>query len=188
MFLQVLWATLANQSNMRKGSLESLVYSWSVQSIGDLGLACETGEGGSLVGVLSCCHVWLFATPWTVAHQALLSMGFSRQEYWSGLPFSFSRGSFWPRDQTCVSWIAGWFFTCWAIGEVICGIRSEWSCRNPTGVWVLLDDVGTTPQPVHTHWDWRQNPLTTNSHNTNLYSQFQISSISMYICLKNESK
>ena len=31
-------------------------------------------------------RVWLFATPWTVAHQALLSMGFSRQEYWSGLP------------------------------------------------------------------------------------------------------
>ena len=30
--------------------------------------------------------VWLFATPWTVAHQAPLSMGFSRQEYWSGLP------------------------------------------------------------------------------------------------------
>ena len=29
----------------------------------------------------------LFATPWTVAHQAPLSMGFSRQEYWSGLPF-----------------------------------------------------------------------------------------------------
>ena len=30
--------------------------------------------------------VWLFATPWTRAHQAPLSMGFSRQEYWSGLP------------------------------------------------------------------------------------------------------
>ena len=30
--------------------------------------------------------VWLFATLWTVAHQAPLSMGFSRQEYWSGLP------------------------------------------------------------------------------------------------------
>ena len=28
-----------------------------------------------------------FATPWTVAHQAPLSMGFPRQEYWSGLPF-----------------------------------------------------------------------------------------------------
>ena len=32
-------------------------------------------------------HVWLFATPWTVAYQASPSMGFSRQEYWSGLPF-----------------------------------------------------------------------------------------------------
>ena len=29
----------------------------------------------------------LFATPWTVAYQASPSMGFSRQEYWSGLPF-----------------------------------------------------------------------------------------------------
>ena len=31
--------------------------------------------------------VQLFATPWTVAYQASPSMGFSRQEYWSGLPF-----------------------------------------------------------------------------------------------------
>ena len=31
-------------------------------------------------------HVQLFVTLWTVAYQALLSMGFSRQEYWSGLP------------------------------------------------------------------------------------------------------
>ena len=32
-------------------------------------------------------RVGLFATPWTVAYQAPPSMGFSRQEYWSGLPF-----------------------------------------------------------------------------------------------------
>ena len=32
-------------------------------------------------------HVRLFATPWTVAHQAPLSVEFSRKEYWSGLPF-----------------------------------------------------------------------------------------------------
>ena len=32
-------------------------------------------------------HVCLFAAPWAVAHQALLSTGFPRQEYWSGLPF-----------------------------------------------------------------------------------------------------
>ena len=38
------------------------------------------------VCVLSCfSHVWLFVIPWTVAHQAPLSLGFSRQEYWSGL-------------------------------------------------------------------------------------------------------
>ena len=39
----------------------------------------------SLVKSLSC--VQLFATPWTVAYQGPPSMGFSRQEYWSGLPF-----------------------------------------------------------------------------------------------------
>ena len=32
-------------------------------------------------------HVRLCATPWTAAYQVPLSMGFSRQEYWSGLPF-----------------------------------------------------------------------------------------------------
>ena len=32
-------------------------------------------------------HVPLFVTPWTVAHQAPLSMEFPKQEYWSGLPF-----------------------------------------------------------------------------------------------------
>ena len=37
--------------------------------------------------VKSLSRVWLFATPWTVASQAPLSMGFSRQEFWSGLPF-----------------------------------------------------------------------------------------------------
>ena len=38
-------------------------------------------------------HVRLFVTPWTVACQAPLSVGFSRQEYWNGLPFP-SPGSF----------------------------------------------------------------------------------------------
>ena len=43
------------------------------------------------VSVLSCAQsfspVWLFVTPWTVNHQTPLSMGFSRQEHWSGLTF-----------------------------------------------------------------------------------------------------
>ena len=45
-------------------------------------------------------HVQLFATPWIVAHQAPLSMGSPRQEYWIGLPISFSRGYSQLRDQT----------------------------------------------------------------------------------------
>ena len=40
--------------------------------------------------------IWLFATPWIVAHQAPLSKGFSRQEYWSGLPCSPSGDLFDP--------------------------------------------------------------------------------------------
>ena len=44
--------------------------------------------------VVCCCLVakssLTLVTPWTVAHQASLSMGFPRQEYWSGLPFSSS--------------------------------------------------------------------------------------------------
>ena len=39
------------------------------------------------VKVKSLSHAWLLATPWTAAHQAPPSLGFSRQEHWSGLPF-----------------------------------------------------------------------------------------------------
>ena len=51
--------------------------------ISDLTRSYICGGGGSLVAK-SCPTL---VTPWTVAHQAPLSMGFSRQEYWSGLPF-----------------------------------------------------------------------------------------------------
>jgi len=58
------------------------------------------------------------ATLGNVACQAPLSTGIFWQEYWSGLPFSFSRWSFRPRDWThvsCVFCTAGRFFTHWAI-------------------------------------------------------------------------
>ena len=45
------------------------------------------------VKVKSLSHVRLFETPWTVAYQAPPSMGFSKQEYWSGLPFPSPRVS-----------------------------------------------------------------------------------------------
>ena len=55
--------------------------------------------------------------PWTVAHQAPPSMGFSRQEYWSGLPFPSPGESSQPRDRTQVSRIAGRRFNRWATRE-----------------------------------------------------------------------
>ena len=58
-----------------------------------------------MLNCFSC--VWLFATPWTVTCQALLAMGFSRHEYWSGFPWSsFSKGSSQPRDGTHISYIS----------------------------------------------------------------------------------
>ena len=55
---------------------------------------------------LSC--VQLFVILRTVAHQAPLSMGFSRQEYWSGLPFPSPGESSQPRSQVQVSCIGRW--------------------------------------------------------------------------------
>ena len=57
-------------------------------------------------------RVGLFVTLWTIAHQAPLSMGFSRQEYWRGLPCPPPRDLSDPRIKTvsCNSCIAGGFF------------------------------------------------------------------------------
>ena len=64
---------------------------------------------------LSCVH--LIATPLIVAHQALLSMGFSRQEYWSELPFpspgDLPRPGIEPMSQA----LASRFFYYWAISK-----------------------------------------------------------------------
>ena len=56
---------------------------------------------------LSLSHVQLFATPWTVVHQAPLSMGFPRLEYESELPFPAPR-DLPDRDETCVSCLGRW--------------------------------------------------------------------------------
>ena len=59
--------------------------------------------------MLSC--VQLFATPWTVAHQAPLSMAFPRQEYWSGLPFPPPGDLPDPGIEPASPALAGRFFT-----------------------------------------------------------------------------
>ena len=53
------------------------------------------------VKVKSLSRVRLFVTPWTIAHQAPPSMGFSRQEYWSGMPLP---------SPLCLRWLKYWEF------------------------------------------------------------------------------
>ena len=62
-------------------------------------------------------RVQLFATLWTVALQAPLSMGFFRQEYWSGLPTA-SLGIFATQESTYISCIGRGFFNHKVTGEV----------------------------------------------------------------------
>ena len=66
-------------------------------------------------------HAPLFATPWTVAHQAPPSVGFSRQEYWSGLPFPPPGDLPDPGSESASLMppaLAGGFFTTGTTGEV----------------------------------------------------------------------
>ena len=60
-------------------------------------------------------RVRLFATRWTVAHQASPSMGYSRQEYWSGLPFPSPGDLLDPgiEPRSHVSCTGRWVLYCW---------------------------------------------------------------------------
>ena len=91
--------TIIRMINLKKKPLhELLARIWRHQDFIKHWRSCEIGihfrgfPSGSVVKkvkvkVKSLSRVRLFATPWTVAYQAPPSMEFSRQEYWSGLPF-----------------------------------------------------------------------------------------------------
>ena len=101
------------------------------------------------VKVKSLSHVWLFATPWTADYQTPPSMGFSRQEYWSGLPLpsplvamgghywvdTISYYSFCVQDSHC-----GGFSYCraQALGHSVFSSCSSWALEhrlNSFGAW-----------------------------------------------------
>ena len=84
--------------------------------------------------LLSCfSHVLFFVNPWTVARQAPLSMGFSRQEYRSGLPFPS------PGDLTIsiVLSFTGWYI----IGSIKCVTFSDYFLSSSYIHWRVLHDV-----------------------------------------------
>ena len=70
-------------------------------------------------------RVRLFATPWTVTHQASLSMKFSRQEYWSGLTFPSPGNLPAPRIEPMSPALVERFFTIAPSGKLKCGNMSE---------------------------------------------------------------
>ena len=108
------------------------------------------GAKNNMVKSLS--HVRLFVTPWTVAYQAPPSIGFSREEYWSGLP-SPAPGIFWTQGSNPgLSLIAGRRFNLWATREFLGGVLfKSLSCTN------FLLAAGNTialhmqPLPVNFH-------------------------------------
>ena len=108
-------------------------------------------------------HVWLSSTPWTVTHQTPLHMGFSKQEYWSGLPFPPPRDLPNPGIKPTPLMspaLAGGFFTTSATWEALNARISQFSSvaqSCPT----LCDpmDRSMTGLPVH-----RQLPEFTQTH------------------------
>ena len=106
------------------------------------------------VKVKSLSHVRLFATSWTVAYQAPPSMGFSRQECWSGLPFpspgDLSDPGIEPRSPALqAEW--GGNPVCWWLGLYFCLVccLNEGSC---TGCYWWLGDAGSCIPVVSSVW------------------------------------
>ena len=86
--------------------------------------------------VKSLSRVRLSSTPWTAAYLAPPFMGFSRQEYWSGLPFPSPGESSLPRDWTQVSRVADKHFTVCATRK--CKAESTWNCHNTVSQVCML--------------------------------------------------
>ena len=112
------------------------------------------------VCVLSC--VWFFATPWTIACLAPLSMGFPRQEYWSGLPFPPLEDLPDPGIEL-ISFtspaVAGRFFTTNATWEAQYGslqyslvsllaLPESWGPSEEKTGTLLASDLGNYPQQL----------------------------------------
>ena len=106
--------------------------------------------GGS--HMLNCfSHVQLFETPWTVAHLAPLPMEFSRQEYWSGLPFpspwDFPDQGIEPTSLLSPE-LAGRFFTTGAVWEVWRDIQFSSVVQSCPILWDPMNH-STPGLPVH---------------------------------------
>ena len=98
-------------------------------------------------------RVRLFATPWTAAHQAPLSMGFARQEYWSGLlfpsPGDLSNPGMEPMSPVSLA-LAGRFFTTESPGKPSY-IHTHTHTHTHTYTYVYMCHIYTYVSYIYTH-------------------------------------
>ena len=90
-------------------------------------------------------RVQLFVTPWTVAHHASLSMGFFRQEYWSGLPFPSPEDLPNPGIEPRFPALEAKCFTIWASREVFTPfqVAPKQSLASLGPIYVILNVLGS---------------------------------------------
>ena len=101
---QTFWKDTGGHSRWEEMSVLLLSSLWDVARILNHFISQFIGVRELLSGV------WLFATPWTVAHQAPLFMDFSKQEYWSGLLFPSPGDLSDPGIEPSSPQLAGRFF------------------------------------------------------------------------------
>ena len=83
-------------------------------------------------------RVWLFAIPWIVVYQASLSMGFSRQGYWNGLPFLSSGDLPDPGIEPRSPALQARHFTLWATREAL---STLWATREALSTFSIILNV-----------------------------------------------
>ena len=103
---------------------------------------CSLGSGGCLVA--KSCPI--LCNPWTVAHQAPMSMGFSRQEYWSGLLFPSPGDLPYPGIEPTTPAspaLAGGFFTTKPPIELQCAHQALTNLQLTKELWPLAKGVSS---------------------------------------------
>ena len=127
-------------------------------------------------------HVWLCATPQTAAHQALLSLGFSRQEHWSGLPFPppihESEKWKWSRSVSVRLFVTPWTATYKAPPSMGFSRQEYWSgLPLPSPLCFPIHHQLLEPTQTHVHWVgdaiWPSHPLSSPCPPTVNLSQHQ---------------
>ena len=138
-------------------------------------------------------RVWLFATPWTAAYQAPPPMGFSRQEYWSGVPLP-SLQQTWVYANSRRQWRTGQPSVLQSVGVVKSQTRlSNWTRKVSRRLefkeiwWRQIIILGTGPgifwvHRVYKHWLWNKTDLrlSLNSNTTQLYGLWGV-----FACLRD---